>query len=340
MIRRLLIVGATGEGALETAYQAAFQRAGVETEVFEPDTVVAGLRRSRVLNRLSWSLQHIPVSMALARRIARGPRPDAVLVVKGYFLSQRCVRACRAQSGVPWLYYNPDSPFDAGRSTSSRHIRAALREYDLCAIWSRQLVRELQARGVRRVEYLPFAAAREMHYPSTTRDPSLARSLVFVGSYDAQRARVLEALEGLPLVIQGNAWEDLPRRSWLRKHVRSRAVYGAELRRVVSSALASINILRPQNAGAHNMRTFEVPAMGGLLLTTRSAEQQAFFPEGEASLMYESPAELRQVAERLLRGEYDVPALKAQGLARAEGHSYDARARSVLEWIDALGRLI
>jgi hypothetical protein len=340
VIQRLLIVGATGEGALETAYQAAFQRAGVETEIFEPDAALAGLRGSRVLNRVTWSLQHIPVSMALERRIARGPRPDAVLVVKGYFLSQHCIRACRAQSGVPWLNFNPDSPFDPGRSTSSRHIRAALRDYDLCAIWSRDLVRELSARGVRRAEYLPFAAAKEMHHPSAARDPSLARSLVFVGSYDAQRARVLEALAGLPLVIQGNAWEDLPRRSGLRKHVRSRAVYGAELRRVVSSALASINILRPQNAGAHNMRTFEVPAMGGLMLTTRSAEQQAFFPEGEACLMYDSPAELRQVAERLLRGEYDVPALKAQALARAEGHTYDARARQLLEWIDALRGIV
>ena len=71
MIQRLLIVGAPTEVALEMAYEAAFRRAGVETEIFCPESVLAGLRRSRVLDRVSWSLQYIPASMALERRIAR-----------------------------------------------------------------------------------------------------------------------------------------------------------------------------------------------------------------------------------------------------------------------------
>jgi len=337
VIRHLLIVGSSAEGALEAAYAAAFRQAGVETTVFDPElSLWPPLRRSRVLARASWSLQHVPVSLALSRHIARAPRPDAVLVFKGYFLTQRCIRSCRAQSAVPWLNFNPDGPFATARASSSRHIRAAIGEYDLYAIWSRQLVQVLRAHGARRAEYLPFAASEELHYPAEERDPALARTLTFVGSYDKQRARMLSALLGLPLAIYGNAWQDLPRRSALRAHVRSRAIYGAELRRVVSSSLASINILRPQNAGAHNMRTFEVPALGGLMLTTRSAEQHAFFPEGEASLMYSTAAELRQVAGGLLAGAYDVPALKTQALARAQAHTYRARAQSLLGWIDEL----
>ena len=34
------------------------------------------------------------------------------------------------------------------------------------------------------------------------------------------------------------------------------------------------------------MRTFEIPSMGGLMLTTRSNEQDKFFPENKASLMF------------------------------------------------------
>mgnify|MGYP006107481757 CR=1 FL=1 len=34
------------------------------------------------------------------------------------------------------------------------------------------------------------------------------------------------------------------------------------------------------------MRTFEIPSMGGLMLTTRSNEQNKFFPENKASLMF------------------------------------------------------
>lgn len=335
MIERLLIVGSSEEGALEAAYAAAFRRAGVETIVFDPDAHTFG-RSSRILTRLTWSLRHLAVSATLRRYIARAPRFDAVLVFKGYFLDRACLQFCRARTGVPWLNFNPDSPFDPGRSTSSRHIRETIGDYDLYIIWSRELVTRLRAAGARRAEYLPFAAAPEAHFPDPARDLQLQGTLTFVGSHDAQRAEWLGSLAGMPLAIYGNAWQDLPRRSALRAHVRSRAVYGAGLRRIVSSSLASINILRPQNAGAHNMRTFEVPAMGGLLLTSRSSEQQAFFPENEASLMFERPQELRSVAERLLRGDYDVNAMKANALERARAHTYHARARTILGFIDTL----
>ena len=337
MIGRLLIVGASEESALETSYAEAFRSAGVETTVFDPNRMIFG-RSSRVFTRLTWSLQHLAVSAALRRYIASAPAVDAVLVFKGYFLNQPSIAWCRTHTRVPWLNFNPDSPFDPGRSTSSPQIRAALSDYDLYATWSTALVPKLLAYGARRAEFLPFAAAPEVHYPDSQRDPELRDKLTFVGSHDAQRASTLSALAGLPLAIYGNAWEDLPRRSPLRAHVRSAAVHGAGLRRVVSSSLASINILRPQNVGSHNMRTFEVPAMGGLLLTTRSQEQQGFFPDQEASLMYGSPDELRSLAERLLRGEYDVPALKANALARAATHTYHARALTLLGWIDELKR--
>ena len=49
-----------------------------------------------------------------------------------------------------------------------------------------------------------------------------------------------------------------------------------------------------------------------------------------------SAEELRTQAERLVRGDYDVPALKANALARAAAHTYHARAHSILGFIDSL----
>jgi spore maturation protein CgeB len=299
--------------------------------VFDPERRLSWLRRSRVLNRATWSLQHHAVSAALSRYLERAERWDAVLVFKGYFLTRARLVRGRARTGVPWLNYNPDDPFDPGRATSSRHIRESLGAYDVYLIWSRELAGELERRGARRAVYLPFAYDRSRHFPAPERDPALAGTLTFVGSYDERRAQLLSALAGLPLAIYGNAWEHLPRSSPLRACVRSQAIFGSELRRVVSSSLASVNILRPQNEGAHNMRTFEVPAMGGVMLTTRSPEQQTFFPEGEASLMYGDARELREVSERLVRGAYDTAAIRRAALERSHGKDYEARARAILD---------
>lgn len=329
--RRVLIVGSRAQGALEHAYAAGFRAHGVDIEVFDPEGSLTTVRRSRVLNRLTWQLQHFAVGRALEARITGGPSADAVLVFKGYFLPLSAIRRARAASRVPWLNFNPDSPFDPGRSTSSRHIRAALREYDAYLTWSRALVTRLSEHGVSRPVYLPFAYDPNAHFPSDDVDPSLAEKVVFVGSYDSQRAELLLALADLPLVVYGNAWDRLPSRSPLRRCIRGPAIFGAELRRVVTSSLATINILRPQNVGSHNMRTFEVPAMGGLMLTSRSEEQQAFFPDRVASLMYSSAPELREIVQGLIHGRYDTTAIRARAREGAQQHSYPVRARAILD---------
>jgi len=327
--RRLLIVGSKAEGALENAYADAFRELGVVVEQCDPEASLARVRRSRVINRLTWSMQHHVVAATMDQVVNRPTFADAVLVFKGYFLPRQRLRSWRARTGVPWLNLNPDSPFDPGRSTSSTHIVRSIPEYDCYFTWSRALVGELERAGARRAVYLPFAHDPHVHYAAERVDSSLGDKIAFVGSHDAQRARVLHALRGLPLVIFGNAWGNLPRRSPLRSQVKGSAIFGADLRRVVTSSLATINILRPQNAGSHNMRTFEVPAMQGLMLTTRSAEQDAFFPESEASLMFGSDEELRHEVEMLLRGGHDVDSLRRHALARSSGQTYVARARAI-----------
>lgn len=79
------------------------------------------------------------------------------------------------------------------------------------------------------------------------------------------------------------------------------------------------------------MRTFEVPAMGGLMITTRSAEQNVFFPEGEGCLMYADRDELRATVQSLLDATTDAPGIKRRGLELARSHSYLARAEQLLQ---------
>jgi spore maturation protein CgeB len=110
-------------------------------------------------------------------------------------------------------------------------------------------------------------------------------------------------------------------------------VFGSEFARIVGESAVSLNLLRSQNAGAHNMRTFEIPAMGGVMLTTRSEEQQELFPDGDAALMFSNPDELRSGVERLLADSQLRQRLRIEGVRRAAAHTYDARAAKLLELI-------
>jgi spore maturation protein CgeB len=328
---RVLLVGSTADWAIETFYRNALERLGHDALVFDPDSGIPRALEGRVLGRLTWSMRYLFTGRALVELFERDPRWDAVIVFKGLSLSPQALARCRALTPkARWANFNPDNPFVSDRASSSRHVRAAISLYDHYFIWSRALLQPLRAAGARAASYLPFAFAEEHHFPAPVLDPQLSGAINLVGSFDSTRTRMLEPLADLPLRLYGGHWERLPRSSRLRRCVAGGVVFGAELRRVISSSLASINLMRAQNRGAHNMRTFEVPAMGGLLLTTRSAEQQAVFPEGEASLMFDSQRELRAQIEALLAGRVDAQALRARALTLSRGHSYTDRARELL----------
>lgn len=328
---RVALIGSDEPLALESFYRSELEQQGHEVKVFNPERSVPRAFQGRVAGRLTWSLWPRLSGRALVRFFTRDPRWDAVVVFKGLFLPARALARCRAlTSGARWGNLNPDNPFDLGRVTSSRHVREAIPLFDHYFIWSRDLLSPLRAAGARAVSYLPFGYARGYHHPSAQPDPELSRCVSFVGTFDPARARALEALADLPLRIYGGHWQRLPRSSKLQRCVAGDVAQGELLRRIVSSSLASINVMRAQNYGAHNMRTFEVPAMRGLLLTTRSIEQHTFLPEGNASLMFDSPAELRARVQELLHGKHDVEAMRARGFALVQSHSYAERARQLI----------
>jgi hypothetical protein len=333
-IKRLLIYGTALPERLEAFYHRGFERLGVEVTLFDPAWVLDWFHAGRVRNRLSMPFQHLLVGRAF-EAFYRQPRWDAVLVFKGYNLPRETIRMCRKRADVPWTMMNPDSPFDPGPGSSSQHIRESISEFDLYFIYSRRLIEPLREAGARDPRYIACGYDDALHFPAATRDDSLRRTIALVGTYDPLRSAVMNSIADLPVRIFGSGWERLPRTSPLRGKV-SGPVTGEAMRRVTSSCLASLNLLRPQNIGAHNMRTFEVPAMRGLLLATRSEEQQELFAEGEASLMFDGPHELRSVIARLLEGDFDIEALRSEAHARVQGLTYQLRAREMLTAIEQL----
>ena len=100
-----------------------------------------------------------------------------------------------------------------------------------------------------------------------------------------------EKLNEFKIVLAGDGWNKFN----LNKNIEY--LGNADVKKfseMINSSEISLNILRKQNEHSHNMKTFEIPAMGGVLLTKRSYEQNQFFPENKASLMYNNISELKQ----------------------------------------------
>ncbi len=338
---KILIVGSNAKGSLENCYLRTLQKIGVrDIDIFDISLYGYYLSRQefifRAVNRLTFSISMWLAQQRLLRFLTDNEGTyNVVIVFKGMEFSRRILEACRSICPrATWVNINPDDPFNIeSRGSTNSNVINSLSFYDVYFIWSRNLVRKLSERYCKRVEYLPFGYDPDFHLPPS--EPVLIESnlVSFVGSWDFERETILTKLADYNLRIYGSNWQRVSKRSPIYNKITRRGIYGNDLSQVIYRSMVCLNLLRSQNKGAHNMRTFEIPAMGGLMLTTRSAEQNEFFPEGEGCLMFDNVNELRGQLDHVLENPALRQRIREQGTKLVHGNSYVDRAKLLLNVI-------
>lgn len=333
---KILLVGSNATGSLENAYLRAFRNVGLHNvEIFDVDKHRVSVRRESISQRIIGRMLG-PLSILNIRNRFRSflskRNYEAVIVFKGMeFPRETLDEYRRIHPSTLWININPDDPLNIKSCASSNlYVLDSLSFYDIYFIWSKKLLVKLRENGCRRAEYLPFGYDPDFQIPPH-KPVSIKRGVIsFVGAWDTQREAILNELADYDLRIYGSGWNRIRRKSPLRDKIFPQNIYGEELSEVVYSSEVCLNILRPQNYGAHNMRTFEIPAMGGVMLTTRSEEQHVFFPEGEASIMFDGIAELRRQLDRAIGNDDIIQRIRSRNEAVIKGHSYIDRAKYIL----------
>ncbi|MAY90761.1 MAG: hypothetical protein CMN00_06245 [Rickettsiales bacterium] len=128
--------------------------------------------------------------------------------------------------------------------------------------------------------------------------------------------------------IYGNAWPTNI------KHQISKFVKNQKFSTIINKSEISLNILKKQNLNSHNMRTFEIPAMNGLMLTTRSKEQNKYFPENKACYMYGNIKELNYKINFILNNPKAALKVRKTGYKLSKKHSYENRLKILINYIN------
>lgn len=338
---RILLVGQDEPGAIEHAWMRALSRdLSVHPQFFAVSEGETRPVNPSILYRAVRRISASAVCRAARRRLvavlsSMHPVPDAAIVFKGASFSRQSLDACAASSPTTlWINVNPDDPtnLDSPGSTN-RDIFNSLTFFDMYCTWSRSVVSRLKESGCRHVIRIPFAYDADVHRPPMGWSPELAGGISFVGTWDKEREQALASLSGLETRIFGSDWHRVSSRFPLRRSIHDEKLFGADFAREISNSLASINLLRPQNRDSHNMRTFEIPAVGGLMLTQNSSELREFLQPGRDCLVFNTPHEMRERAEQVMRYPGDFVEMRARGLQAVSSHSYDARARQLVQAI-------
>lgn len=338
---KILLIGSAEYRSLEKIYHRAMISLGESVDFFDldPHMEVSGYLRhvGRLANnRFSFRFQAVQAGRALIRHLSTAEHKyDVICVFKGMQLAETVLREGRQlQKSAVWVNINPDDPFNLDSvSSTSRNVIRAIPFFDLYCIWSRRLLEPIRKAGCKEAIYLPFGYDPSLHSSPGPTAPHLSTSVSFVGSWDKEREATLVGLAQFELRVCGDGWSRVSSRSPLACRIVGRSIFREELAKEIYVAAVSLNMLRAQNAGAHNMRTFEVPAMGGLLLTTRSEEQEEYFAEGKACLMFDGHEELREKIEWVLSNPDQAAKIRNHGRAKVLPHTYQTRARAVLNKI-------
>ena len=336
--KRILVIGPSHKGALPESYACAFERLGMEVFRFDDDRALfraAGFARHRLLRRAFRPLLWWELNRAVLE-IAETVRPALIFAVRAVYLEPKIIARVRSATGATFVNHYPDNPYIGVRlypgeaSTQRRNLVDTLRQYSTVWMWERGLARRLQQDGVA-AEYLPFGVDPELFCPQPA-NPLICAScaaphpVVFVGTGTRARRQEIAKIRRHSIAIWGDGWRGKVK----SQHHLHPPVYAQSLARIHAAAEISLNVLNAESLDGHNMRTFEVPASGGVMLARYSAAQAEFFPENEAAAYYRSAEELDAKIDLLLGDARLRKRIRETGSRIAASHTYDRRAVQVL----------
>lgn len=332
---KIIIVGADTTHGIERYYIKYLRESGAEVLLFAAQNLFyeyyqKGLHH-KILFRAGVSPIYPIINFKLKKQISK-EKPDIVWVFKGMEIYPSTLRWIRAQK-IKLINYNPDNPFlFSGRGSGNKNVTNAIGEYDFYFTYNQNIKSQLEEQYSAKTYFLPFGyEIPDGVYEHCASLPEL-RKVCFMGNPDQERALSLIALasRGIAVTVFGHGWS---------KHVDHPEIEiqgpleGIKLWETLRQYRVQLNFMRPHNMDSHNMRTFEVPGIGGVMLAPRNREHSLFFREGKEAFFYSDLNECVQQIDYILNlPQETVSEIRKAARERSvlSGYSYADRAGEVL----------
>lgn len=333
---RLLLVGAHSDYAIERPYLRYLSTIdGIEhIELFRAQNQFLDYYNKGLVNKifyrtgLSTILNEINQSLKLK---IEEVNPHAIFVFKGMEIFPSTLKWIKAND-IKLLNYNPDNPFIfSGKGSGNKNITNSIGLYDLHFTYDLQIKRKIENEHKLPVEMLPFGFdIPAALYETISLQPEVNK-VCFLGSPDVHRANFINQLadRNVQIDVYGNNWKAFCKSRRIQTHD---AVYGDDFWQTLQRYRVQLNLMRPHNLFSHNMRTFEIPAIGGIQLAPNTLDHANFFTPGVEIFLFENIQDCSNQINKLL-SLTPTESLQIRSAARARslssGYSYKDRARQV-----------
>lgn len=208
---------------------------------------------------------------------------------------------------------------------------------DLVASYSKTAIIQFKLLGFRECIWTPFAGDIEFLGGSSENlfTDDFAYDCSFVGGWRPEREHVIEmivtALPDISLRIVGPLWSKRVQNKKLTRYIDDRPKFGKEFGDFIRSSRINLNIIDDTNFPAANMRFFEIPAAGGLQLSSACPEMKDLFLEGEHIYYYESPDQIVDKVKNILAHPEEAHIVRRKShMYVKEHHHYRQRMQLII----------
>lgn len=300
---KILIAGSNKSWALERIYIKYLKELGMDVYLYPAPDIVFDIHSRNIFNKILFKTKiktwYKGVNAGLIEH-ANFIKPDIIWVFKGMEIYPSTLKFLRTK--VKLANYNPDHPFIISSSGGgNKNVSESVGLYHLHFFYNNELGKQIeQAYHIPTVS-LPFGYELSSEdYLIALKEPGIER-VCFLGNPDKTREEIVKlvAENGFSIDVYGHGWDKSSVKNHKNVNVHD-AVYGLSFWKILRTYKIQLNIFRDHNLGSHNMRSFEIPAVGGVQLAPYSEEHASFFEEGKEIFLYRDKKDLLKYLNYLM----------------------------------------
>jgi len=331
---KILLVGAGKPPAIERYFLQHLNELGAEASLLAIQNIFFDYYEKNIFHKVLFKTGLSAIYKKindLFRSEVENKKPDLIWVFKGMELFPESLQWVRDRK-IKLVNYNTDNPFIfSGRGSGNSNVFESIRLYDLHFTYDHHVKERITREYGIRCAMLPFGFEdRADLYAICTAQEEQVR-LCFVGSPDKDRTLFLETLaDQVPMDVYGPLWNKfLTNQNIIVRD----EIHGDEFWKVLNRYRIQLNIMRPHNPDTHNMRSFEVPGIGGIMLAPDTADHREYFRANEEVFLYSNATDCMTQIRTLLNLSKETSMQirkRARERSVSSGYSYFERAKTAL----------
>lgn len=330
-MREILIFGSKANTSIENKYLFAFKKLKKKIKIYDTDSYIPKIFKIKFINKI-FLYPRILVNSFLLFTICISLKNRIILIFKGQFFLSYVINYLKKRKKHYFVNINGDDPFNFSIiDISTKNLINSLPSYDLIFIWSKRILKKLKNLTISgKIKYLPFAYDVMIEKISKN---NKREKIIFYGSWDLERENFLNKIKNKDLYIFGSGWEKSSSNFYHHNRLFTKEINRKDILKNISASYAVINIFRKQNIASHNMKSFEIPAYGGIQFSEYSKELEIFFRKNKSIFFYNSAYELNKKL-RIFKKKKKLNKYINYSLKDVNIHSYKNRAKKILEYVD------